>query len=59
MKARGNHGDGFCVEFKKDNTKLYNPFVRAKSETIKEKYEKILNLLQKGYEMYPEFKHAN
>lgn len=59
VKARGNHGDGFCVEFKKDNKKLYNPYVRAKSETIKEKYTKILELLQKGYEMYPEFKISN
>jgi hypothetical protein len=55
VKARGNHGDGFCVEFKKDKKKIYNPFIRSKVLTIEQKLEKIKDLLQKGYELYPEF----
>ena len=55
VKARGNHGDGFCVEFKKDGKKIYNPYIRSKVLTIEEKLEKIKVLLQRGYELYPEF----
>ena len=55
VKARGNHGDGFCIEFKKDGKKMYNPYIRSKVSTIHEKYTKILELLEKGYELYPEF----
>lgn len=56
VKARGNHGDGFCVEFKKDGKKIYNPYLRSKVMTIEQKLEKIKELLEKGYEMYPEFR---
>lgn len=56
VKARGNHGDGFCVEFKKDKKKIYNPYIRSKVSTIEEKLEKIKELLEKGYELYPEFR---
>jgi hypothetical protein len=55
VKARGNHGDGFCVELKKDGKKIYNPYIRSKVLTIEQKLEKIKELLQKGYELYPEF----
>jgi ribulose bisphosphate carboxylase small subunit len=55
VKARGNHGDGFCVEFKKDGKKIYNPYIRSKVLTIEEKLEKIKVLLQQGYELHPEF----
>lgn len=56
VKARGNHGDGFCVEFKKDKKKIYNPYIRSKVLTIEQKLEKIKELLEKGYELYPELK---
>jgi hypothetical protein len=55
VSARGNHGDGFCVEFKKDGKKIYNPYIRSKVLTIEEKLEKIKVLLQQGYELHPEF----
>lgn len=55
VPARGNHGDGFCVEFKKDGKKIYNPYIRSKVLTIEEKLEKIKVLLQRGCELYPEF----
>jgi hypothetical protein len=55
VSARGNHGDGFCVEFKMNGKKIYNPYIRSKVLTIEEKLEKIKVLLQKGYELYPEF----
>jgi hypothetical protein len=55
VKARGNHGDGFCVEFKKNGKKIYNPYIRSKVLTIEQKLEKIEEALEKGYEMYPEF----
>jgi hypothetical protein len=59
VSSRGNHGDGFCVEFKKDGKKLYNPYIRSKILTTQEKYSKILELLEKGYEMFPDFKPNN
>lgn len=55
VKARGNHGDGFCIEFKKDGKKIYNPYIRSKVLSIEEKLDKIKESLKKGYEMYPEF----
>jgi hypothetical protein len=55
VKARGNHGDGFCVEFKKDGKKIYNPYIRSKVLTIEQKLEKIKELLEKGYAEFPEF----
>jgi hypothetical protein len=55
VSARGNHGDGFCVEFKKDGKKIYNPYIRSKFLSIEERLEKIKVLLQKGYELHPEF----
>jgi ribulose bisphosphate carboxylase small subunit len=55
VSARGNHGDGFCVEFKRYGKKIYNPYIRSKVLSIEEKLEKIKILLQKGYELYPEF----
>ena len=55
VNARGNHGDGFCVEFKKEGKKIYNPYIRSKILSIEEKLDKIKALLQKGYELYPEF----
>lgn len=55
VPARGNHGDGFCVEFKKDGKKIYNPYIRSKVLSIEEKLEKIKVLLEKGYELYPEY----
>lgn len=55
VPARGNHGDGFCVEFKLNGKKIYNPYIRSKVLSIEEKLEKIKVLLQKGYELYPEF----
>jgi hypothetical protein len=55
VPSRGNHGDGFCVEFKKYGKKIYNPYIRSKVLSIEEKLEKIKVLLQKGYQMYPEF----
>lgn len=59
VKARGNHGDGFCIEFKKDGKKVYNPYIRSKVLTTEQKLEKIKEALEKGYELYPEFKPAN
>ena len=59
VNARGNHGDGFCIEFKRGNKRIYNPYIRSKILTTQEKYNNILELLQKGYEMYPEFKTIN
>lgn len=56
VKVRGNHGDGFCIEFKKDGKKIYNPYIRSKVLTTEQKLEKIMKLLQEGYEKYPEFK---
>ena len=56
VKARGNHGDGFCVEFKKDGKKIYNPYIRSKVLTLEQKLEKIKDLLEKGYERYPDFR---
>lgn len=55
VSARGNHGDGFCVEFKKDGKKIYNPYIRSKILTTAEKFAKIMDLLKKGYELYSEF----
>jgi hypothetical protein len=55
VPARGNHGDGFCIEFKMNHKKVYNPYIRSKYLSIEEKLEKIKVLLQKGYELYPEF----
>ena len=55
VPARVNHGDGFCVEFKLNGKKVYNPYIRSKVLSIEEKLEKIKVLLQKGYELYPEF----
>ena len=55
VPARGNHGDGFCVEFRVHSKRIYNPYIRSKVLTIEEKLEKINVLLQKGYELYPEF----
>lgn len=55
VSARGNHGDGFCVEFKKDGKRIYNPYIRSKILTTAEKFAKIMDLLKKGYELYPEF----
>jgi hypothetical protein len=55
VPVRGNHGDGFCVEFKLNGKKIYNPYIRSKVLTIEEKLDKIKALLQKGYELYPEF----
>ena len=54
VPARGNHNDGFCVEFKRDGKKIYNPYIRSKL-SIEEKLEKIKVLLQKGYELNPEY----
>lgn len=59
VKARGNHGDGFCIEFKKDGKRVYNPYIRSKVQTTEQKLEKIKELLEKGYELYPEFKPTN
>ena len=56
VPARGNHGDGFCIEFKKEGKKIYNPYIRSKVLSIEKKFEKIKILLQKGYELYPEYK---
>lgn len=56
VKARGNHGDGFCIEFKKDGKRVYNPYIRSKVLTIEQKLEKIKELLEKGYEQFPEFR---
>lgn len=55
VPARGNHGDGFCIEFNMNRKKIYNPYIRSKYLSIEEKLEKIKVLLQKGYELYPEF----
>lgn len=55
IPARGNHGDGFCVEFKLNGKRIYNPYIRSKYLSIEEKLEKINALLQKGYELYPDF----
>jgi hypothetical protein len=55
IPARGNHGDGFCVEFKKEGRRIYNPCIRSNILTIEEKLEKIKVLLQKGYELHQEF----
>ena len=55
VPARGNHGDGFCIEFTLNHKKVYNPYIRSKYLSIEEKLEKIKVLLQKGYELYPEF----
>lgn len=55
VAARGNHGDGFCVDFKSKGKKIYNPYIRSKVLTIEEKLEKIKVLLEKGYELYPEY----
>ena len=55
VPARGNHGDGFCVEFKLNGKKIYNPYIRSKYLSIEEKLEKIKGLLQKGYELHPQF----
>ena len=55
VSARGNHGDGFCVEFKSKGKKIYNPYIRSKVLSIEEKLEKIKVLLEKGYELYPEY----
>lgn len=55
VPARGNHGDGFCVEFKLNGKKIYNPYIRSKYLSIEEKLEKIKVLLEKGYELHPEF----
>ena len=54
VSARGNHNDGFCVEFKRDGKKIYNPYIRSRL-SIEEKLEKIKVLLEKGYELYPEY----
>ena len=55
VKARGNHGDGFCVEFKLNGKKIYNPYIRSKVLSIEDKFKKILELLKTGYELYPNF----
>ena len=55
VPARGNHGDGFCIEFRRNGKKIYNPYIRSKVLSIEEKLEKIKLLLQKGYEVYPEY----
>lgn len=55
VPARGNHGDGFCVEFKLKGKRIYNPYIRSKNLSMEEKLEKIKVLLQKGYELHPEF----
>jgi hypothetical protein len=55
VPARGNHGDGFCIEFKLNGKRVYNPYIRSKVLSIEEKLEKIKVLLRKGYELYPEF----
>lgn len=57
VKARGNHGDGFCVELTKDGKRVYNPYIRSKLLTTHEKFEKIKELLEKGYDLYPEFRY--
>jgi hypothetical protein len=59
VKARGNHGDGFCIEFNKDGKRIYNPYIRSKVLTIEQKLEKIKELLEKGYNLYPDFRPAN
>ena len=59
VKARGNHGDGFCVEFKRNGKKIYNPYIRSKVLTIEQKLEKIKDLLEKGYEQFPEFNQSS
>jgi hypothetical protein len=56
VKARGNHGDGFCIEFRKEGKKIYNPYIRSKVVSIEEKLEKIKILLEKGYELFPEYR---
>jgi len=55
VAARGNHGDGFCVEFISNGKRLYNPYIRSKVLSTEEKLEKIKVLLEKGYELYPEY----
>lgn len=37
IKANGNHGDGFAVEFKKDKKRLYYERVRSKVLSLQEK----------------------
>jgi hypothetical protein len=59
VPARGNHGDGFCIEFKLNGKKIYNPYIRSKYLSIEEKLENIKCLLQKGYELYPEYNPNN
>lgn len=55
-KARGNHGDGFFIDFKKDGKKIYNPYLRSKAMTLEEKLKRIKELLEEGYKLYPEFR---
>jgi hypothetical protein len=56
VKARGAHGHGFCVEFKQDGKKIYNPYIRSKIDTLKQIFEKIKEKLEEGYKIYPEFR---
>lgn len=56
VKTRGNHGDGFCVEFKRGGERVYNPYIRSKVLTLEQKLEKIKELLIIGYELHPEFR---
>lgn len=56
VKARGNHGDGFAIEFKKNGKKIYNPFIRSKVLTMEQKLVKIKEKLEEGYKIYPEFR---
>ena len=56
VPARGNHGDGFCVEFNKGGKRIYNPYIRSKVLSVEEKLEKIKILLEKGYELFPEYR---
>jgi hypothetical protein len=56
IKANGNHGDGFAVEFKKDKKRIYYERVRSKVLTIQEKLVKIKELLEIGYTQFPDYR---
>ena len=56
IKANGNHGDGFAVEFKKDKKRIYYERVRSKVLTLEEKLVKIKELLEIGYNQFPDYR---
>ena len=57
--ACGYHADGFSVEFIRDGKRVYQAHIRSRTLTIEEKLAKIKSLLEKGYEMYPEYRPSS